>query len=103
RRRHTSFSRDWSSDVCSSDLKAQIGMVIAGGSTPDTVCPAEACNVANLLGLEVPAFDVNSACTSFFALLNVVDMAQPSRLPEFEIGRAACRGGAERAAVAGAV
>src|SRR5690606_39344993 len=23
RRRHTSFSRDWSSDVCSSDLKAQ--------------------------------------------------------------------------------
>src|SRR5690606_29621607 len=24
RRRHTSFSRDWSSDVCSSDLKAGI-------------------------------------------------------------------------------
>src|SRR5690606_40602801 len=23
RRRHTSFSRDWSSDVCSSDLKAK--------------------------------------------------------------------------------
>lgn len=63
--------------------KNQIGMVIAGGSTPDTVCPAEACNIANLLGLEVPAFDVNSACTSFFAQLNVVDMAEPSRLPEF--------------------
>lgn len=60
-----------------------IGMVLAGGSTPDTVCPAEACNIANLLGLEVPAFDVNSACTSFFALLQVLDMAHPDKLPEF--------------------
>src|SRR5690606_39696151 len=24
RRRHTSFSRDWSSDVCSSDLRARV-------------------------------------------------------------------------------
>src|SRR5436309_10710819 len=28
RRRHTRFSRDWSSDVCSSDLTATIGVVI---------------------------------------------------------------------------
>lgn len=63
--------------------KSAIGMVLAGGSTPDTVCPAEACNIANRLGLEVPCFDVNSACTSFFALLNVVEMARPERLPEF--------------------
>src|SRR5690606_40695234 len=27
RRRHTRFSRDWSSDVCSSDLKGVIGIV----------------------------------------------------------------------------
>src|SRR5690606_39927779 len=41
-RRHTSFSRDWSSDVCSSDLLAKIkndkGFIAAldqsGGSTP---------------------------------------------------------------------
>src|SRR5690606_40841379 len=26
RRRHTRFSRDWSSDVCSSDLRDQIGV-----------------------------------------------------------------------------
>src|SRR5690606_39285198 len=26
RRRHTRFSRDWSSDVCSSDLRARFGM-----------------------------------------------------------------------------
>src|SRR5690606_39705553 len=30
RRRHTSFSRDWSSDVCSSDLIALAGRVARG-------------------------------------------------------------------------
>jgi 3-oxoacyl-[acyl-carrier-protein] synthase-3 len=58
-------------------------MVLTGGSAPDTVCPAEACNVADLLGLEVPAFDVNSACTSFFALFYIVSLADPAKLPEF--------------------
>src|SRR5690606_41028803 len=33
RRRHTSFSRDWSSDVCSSDL----GATTLGGSLPVNV------------------------------------------------------------------
>src|SRR5436309_14593206 len=28
RRRHTRFSRDWSSDVCSSDLTATVGVVV---------------------------------------------------------------------------
>ncbi len=60
-----------------------VGMVLAGGSAPDTVTPAEACNVAALLGLEVPAFDVNSACTSFFALLHVLSIADPAKLPKF--------------------
>ncbi len=40
-----------------------IGLVIAGGVAPDTVSPAESCNIANELELEVSAFDVNSACT----------------------------------------
>src|SRR5690606_41191867 len=33
RRRHTRFSRDWSSDVCSSDLRRQMetDVLIAGG------------------------------------------------------------------------
>jgi 3-oxoacyl-[acyl-carrier-protein] synthase-3 len=61
---------------------ADIGMVLAGGSTPDNVSPAAACDVANLLGLEVPAFDVNSACTSFFALFHVLSIADPAKLPE---------------------
>src|SRR5207253_7444989 len=32
RRRHTSWPRDWSSDVCSSDLKGELGL--AGTSSP---------------------------------------------------------------------
>src|SRR5690606_40149388 len=31
RRRHTSFSRDWSSDVCSSDLENPVGDRLSGG------------------------------------------------------------------------
>src|SRR5439155_3925685 len=40
--------------------KEDIGLVVAGSSAPDTVSPAEACNIACALGLEVPAFDVHS-------------------------------------------
>jgi 3-oxoacyl-[acyl-carrier-protein] synthase-3 len=62
---------------------SDIGMVLAGGSAPDTVSPAESCNIANLLGLEVPAFDVNSACTSFFALFYVLSIADPAKVPNY--------------------
>lgn len=61
--------------------KSDIGMVIAGSSAMDTATPAEACNVARALELEVPAFDVNSACTSFFAILHVLSLMQPDKLP----------------------
>ncbi len=60
-----------------------IGMVISGCSAPDTAAPAEACNIARLLELEVPSFDVNSACTSFFAGLQVLSMMRPEALPPY--------------------
>jgi 3-oxoacyl-[acyl-carrier-protein] synthase-3 len=63
--------------------KDDIGMVIAGSSAPDTASPAEACNVARALGVEVPAFDINSACSSFFAQVHVLSLMEPGRLPEF--------------------
>ena len=63
--------------------KADIGVVVSGSSAPDTLSPAEACNVANALELEVPAFDVNSACSSFFAGLYLLSMMQPERLPSY--------------------
>jgi 3-oxoacyl-[acyl-carrier-protein] synthase-3 len=62
---------------------ADIGMVISGSSAADTATPAEACMVARELGLEVPAFDINSACTSFFTGLYTLSLMQPDRLPAF--------------------
>jgi 3-oxoacyl-[acyl-carrier-protein] synthase-3 len=62
---------------------ADIGMVISGGSAPDLVSPAEACGVGALLGIEAPAFDVMSACTSFFVPLYLLSMMDPARLPAF--------------------
>lgn len=60
-----------------------IGWVVGGGSAPDTASPAEACNVARRLGLEVPSFDVNSACTSFFVAANLLSRMQPDAMPRF--------------------
>ena len=60
---------------------ADVGMVIAGSSVMDTATPAEACNIARALGVEAPAFDVNSACTSFFAQLHVLSLMRPEALP----------------------
>lgn len=60
-----------------------IGMVVTGSSRPDTLSPADACNVAEALGLEVPSFDVNSACTSFFAALYLLSSMKPDALPRF--------------------
>ncbi|MGH0028344.1 MAG: 3-oxoacyl-ACP synthase III family protein [Myxococcota bacterium] len=61
-----------------------VGMVVAGNSAGDTgTCPAVACNVAAALGLEVPAFDVSSACTSFYVQLHLLSMMQPERMPDY--------------------
>lgn len=62
---------------------SEIGMVIGGGCAPDTAVPAEACNVGQKLGLEVPCFDINSACTSFFAAVTALSMMSPEKLPAF--------------------
>src|SRR5262245_32890566 len=60
-----------------------IGLVISGSSAPSICSPAEACSVAAELGLEVPAFDLNSACATFIAQLWNVSMMNPHRAPDF--------------------
>src|SRR5690606_41006999 len=40
RRRHTRFSRDWSSDVCSSDLRGVKRMLKPENLRPEGRCPA---------------------------------------------------------------
>jgi len=63
--------------------RSRIGMVISGSSAPRVLCPAEAAFVAKELGLEVPAFDLNSACTTFLAQLYQLSLMHPERLPDF--------------------
>ena len=61
----------------------EVGLVIGGGCAPDTVSPAEACNLARLLEIEAPSLDVNSACTSFIAGLHLLGMMRDEALPDY--------------------
>ncbi len=63
--------------------RGDIGMVITGSSKAEWSSPADACTVAQALEMEVPAFDVNSACTSMWAALYLMSMMRPESLPEF--------------------
>ncbi len=58
-----------------------VGMVILGSSAADWDSPAEACNVASQLDVDVPCFDVNSACTSFLAQVHLLSLMDPRKLP----------------------
>ncbi|HZF55319.1 MAG TPA: ketoacyl-ACP synthase III [Polyangiaceae bacterium] len=59
-----------------------IGMVIAGGCSPDTCIPAEAARIARALGIERPALDLHSACASFGAHAHFLSQMGPT-LPEY--------------------
>ena len=63
--------------------KSDIGMVIGGGSVPESLTPADASWIARALGIEAPAFDVNSACTSFLVQIGLLQMMRPEALPDF--------------------
>lgn len=63
--------------------RSRIGMVLSGSSAPSVVCPAEAAFVAKQLGIEVPCFDLNSACTTFLAQLHHLSLMDPERVPDF--------------------
>lgn len=63
--------------------KDQIGLVIAGGCSPQHTIPAEACLVAAELGIEAPCFDVGSACSSFAAQIQYLANTRPETLPDY--------------------
>jgi 3-oxoacyl-[acyl-carrier-protein] synthase-3 len=60
----------------------QIGMVVAGGCSPDWCIPAEAAATARELGIDGPAIDLHSACSTFGAQLHVLNQMGPA-LPDF--------------------
>ena len=63
--------------------KDEIGMVIAGSSRPGLSTPADACHIAAALGVEAPAFDMNSACTSMWITLHMLSNMLPESLPDY--------------------
>lgn len=60
-----------------------IGMVIAGGCSAQYSIPAQACLIAAELHMACPAFDINSACSSFAAQLHLLASMRPETLPEY--------------------
>ncbi|MSP26731.1 MAG: ketoacyl-ACP synthase III [Myxococcales bacterium] len=59
-----------------------VGLVVAGGCSPDTCIPAEASAIARELGIDCPAFDLHSACSTFGAQLHFLSQLGPA-LPEY--------------------
>lgn len=53
------------------ERKVAVDLLIAGSSVPDWDIPANACSIADQLGIAATAFDVNSACSSFIVNLHV--------------------------------
>jgi 3-oxoacyl-[acyl-carrier-protein] synthase III len=62
---------------------SQIGLVIAGGCSPQYSIPAEACLVAPELGIDATAYDLSSACSSFAVQLHYLRAMRPEALPDY--------------------
>ena len=62
---------------------SDIGLVLSGTSAADDSAPANACGIARALSLEVPALDVVSACTSFYAQLWMLSKMRDDALPDY--------------------
>jgi 3-oxoacyl-[acyl-carrier-protein] synthase-3 len=62
---------------------SDIGMVIAGGCSPQYSIPSEACMIAAEIGIEVPAIDLNAACSSFAMQLHFINSMRAEATPDF--------------------
>jgi len=62
---------------------SEIGMVIAGGCSPQRLIPAEANVIAAELGIAATAFDLSAACSSFALQLHHLAQLRPESLPDF--------------------
>src|SRR5690606_39887192 len=98
RRRHTRFSRDWSSDVCSSDLVAGVldalALVVAQGEA----FTAEGIDPRNVYAIVYEAIAGTPANGAVHLLVHALAQEAP-----MQIGRASCRGRVSHRVVAGAL
>ena len=60
-----------------------IGLVIAGTSSPDNISPAEASAMAAELGIETACFDLNSSCSTFGMQVNFLLRMLSETLPPY--------------------
>ncbi|MDZ4165656.1 MAG: 3-oxoacyl-[acyl-carrier-protein] synthase III C-terminal domain-containing protein [Smithellaceae bacterium] len=60
-----------------------IGLLISGSCTPDTLTPAESSTIAAELGIEATCFDLNSACSTFGMQINFLAAMKPEALPPY--------------------
>src|SRR5690606_39431700 len=101
RRRHTRFSRDWSSDVCSSDLEAFVPAPF------DQNLPAASSDPVNIAVFSRLGFFGKPGGQLFlYAFLISVAASLQRAKPasrRFEIGRAPCRERGTVAVVGGAI
>src|SRR5690606_40501325 len=91
RRRHTRFSRDWSSDVCSSDLGKRQVAVCGSDYHEDTVFQRLANPTLNVLAWSASEKDILEAVEAGHSYFT------------FKIGRASCRGRVEVSVVHGSM
>src|SRR5690606_40328264 len=90
RRRHTRFSRDWSSDVCSSDLGQQWALTpFSEGANLRRRCVMKLTIVLSLLALTTAAGA--AAVRPDVGETKAVEPVEELDLNELEIGRASCR------------
>ncbi len=62
-------------------LASDVGLLIGGGCAPNTVSPAEACNIGAALGVEAACVDIASACSSFIAGIYMLSLMDEAKLP----------------------
>ena len=60
-----------------------VGLLISGSSAPEHVSPAEAATVAAELDIDVPCFDLNSACSTFGMQITMISKMNPSEMPPY--------------------
>jgi 3-oxoacyl-[acyl-carrier-protein] synthase-3 len=65
-------------------LKApDVGLMVTGSSAPEYTCPAQACIIANELGMSCIAFDLSSACNTALIQLDTIDRMAAEELPDY--------------------
>src|SRR5690606_40193199 len=98
---HTRFSRDWSSDVCSSDLRTGAGAAeaVSNATAPRTVRPSVATSSVPTIPVRIGAhlLTITAPSTTAAPQVAVNDIGSEEDFLA-EIGRASCR---ERVELAG--